>query len=159
LVGIFVLAFVILSIWYFLKTKPQYGIPLLFGGSSIMVVFILWACIGRIESFSQCTAIDFFKSLAGKDCYVITYNYKSFAHYYYARVKPANRPKNIDKNRPSESLAMWQDSLLLGSKVKKDVYLLTKFDRKEGLDRYPELKLLWEKNGWSAFVRQKKEIN
>jgi 4-amino-4-deoxy-L-arabinose transferase-like glycosyltransferase len=159
LVGIFVFAFIILSVWFFLKNKSQFGISVLFGGSSIMVVLILWAFIGRIESFSQGTAIEFFKSFAGKDCYVITYNYKSFAHYYYARVKPSNRPKNIDKNKPSESIAIWKDSLLLGSKVKKDVYLLTKFDRKEGLERYPELKLLWEKNGWSAFVRPKKEIN
>ena len=155
LVGVFVLGFIGLSIWFFTIGKFKIGIPLLFSGSALMVVFILWAFIGRIESFSQGTAIDFFKSLAGKDCYVLTYNYKSFAHYYYARVKPINKPRNINKNNQGESLAMWQDSLLMSRSIKKDVYVLTKFDRKEGLERYPELRLLWERNGWSAYIRPK----
>jgi len=157
LVGVFVLGFIGLSIWFFTIGKFKIGIPLLFSGSALMVVFILWAFIGRIESFSQGTAIDFFKSLAGKDCYVLTYNYKSFAHYYYARVKPINKPRNINKNNQGESLAMWQDSLLMSRSIKKDVYVLTKFDRKEGLERYPELRLLWERNGWSAYIRPKQE--
>jgi len=151
--GIFILLFLSISAYCFGVRKFKSGIGFLFSGSALMVVFILWAFIGRIESFSQGTAIDFFKSLAGKDCYVIPYGYRTYAHYYYARIQPKNKPRYINKNNVKESLNQWHDSLLISQKTKKEVYVLTKFNRQDGLEKYPELKKLWEKNGWVAYVR------
>jgi 4-amino-4-deoxy-L-arabinose transferase-like glycosyltransferase len=152
--GVFVLAVMILFLWYSARQENRKAIYTLFGGSASMVVLILWALLGRIEAFSQGTAIDFFESLAGKDCYVLTYNYRSYAHYYYPRLQPQNKPVMKYPDKMSESLDFWRDSLL-SNPVSKDVYVITKINRKEGLDRYTDLKPLWEKNGWSVWKKEK----
>jgi hypothetical protein len=54
----------------------------------------------------------------------------------------------------SESLDSWRDSLL-SNPVSKDVYVITKINRKEGLERFPDVKPLWEKNGWSVWKKEK----
>jgi hypothetical protein len=152
MVGVFVLAVVFLFLWYSYRQENRTAIYTLFGGSATMVVLILWALLGRIEAFSQGTAIDFFESLAGKDCYVLTYNYRSYAHYYYPRLQPQNRPILKYPDKMSESLDFWRDSLL-SNPVSKDVYVITKINRKEGLERYTDLKPMWEKNGWSVWKK------
>jgi 4-amino-4-deoxy-L-arabinose transferase-like glycosyltransferase len=154
LVGVFVIAVTVTFLIYSGRKENQKALYSLFGGSALMVVLILWALIGRIEAFSQGTAIDFFESLAGKDCYVVTYNYRSYAQYYYPRLQPQNKPILKYPDKLSESLDFWRDSLLLNP-VNKDVYVITKINRKEGLDRYPDLKLLWEKSGWSVWRKER----
>ena len=153
--GAFAIFVVLVSFFLFAYNKYKTGISVLFGGNSLLIVLILWAFIGKIEAYTQGTAVDFFKSLADKDCYVLVHNYKSFAPYYYARVKAQNRPRNVKKGNASESNFKWTDSLLLSPNTRKDVYVLTKFNRKDGLERYPELTMLWEKNGWVAYMRKK----
>lgn len=154
LVGVFILAFIGLSLYFFQSSKARQGLISLFGGTGLMVIFILWAFIGRIESFSQGAMIDFYKSLADKDCYVIPYNHKSYAPYFYARVRPENSPKIHNLENLGEEMNSWRDSLLTSPELNKPVYLVTKINRKEGLEQYPKLELLYEKNGWSFFVRK-----
>lgn len=119
-----------------------------------MVTFILWAFIGRIEAFTQGTAIEFFESVAEEDCYVMTYKYRSYAHYYYARLRRENRPKYHYPHDISRGLNESRDSLLLGKNT-KDLYIITKINRKEGLENYPLLKPVFEKNGWSVWKKDK----
>jgi len=154
MVGIFILGVIVAFVLLSGKKENQKAIFTLFGGTAFMVVFILWALIGRIEAFSQGTVIDFFESLAGKDCYVLTYNYRSYAHYYYPRLQPENKPILKYPDKMSESLDFWRDSLLRNP-TKKDVFIITKINRKEGLDQYKELKPVWEKNGWSVWKKEK----
>jgi hypothetical protein len=49
----------------------------------------------------------------------------------------------------------WRDSLLRNP-TDKPVYIITKINKKEGLDQYPELKLQWEKSGWSVWKKPAK---
>ena len=151
-VGLFVLGVGFISVSWFNRQKFLPGFVSLFGGSAIMVTLILWAFLGRIESISQGTAIDFFESVADEDCYVLTYNYRSYAHYYYARLRPENKPKYHDPNNLNASRDRSRDSLLLGKNT-KPVYLITKINRKDGLERYPGLKPVFEKNGWSVWKK------
>lgn len=154
LVGVFIFSFTGLCLYFFQRSRTKQAFISLFGGSTLMVIFILWAFIGRIESFSQGAMIDFYKSLAEEDCYVIPYNHKSYAPYFYARVKPENSPKIQQLQNLGEELNHWRDSLLTCPVLSKPVYVVTKINRKEGLEQYPKLKLLYEKNGWSFFVRK-----
>jgi len=153
LAGVFVLLVMATFLRFASKGDNRKAIFSLFGGSAVMVVFILWALIGRIEAFSQGTAIDFFKSLAGKDCYILTYNYRSYAQFYYPRLEPKNKPFLKYPEKYSESMDHWRDSLLTHP-TEKEVYVITKINRKEGLENYPNLKPLWERNGWSVWKKE-----
>ena len=128
---------------------------ILFGGTALSVVFILWGYIGRIEAFSQGTIISFFESLQGEDAYILTYGYRSYAHVYYPRIQPGQKPQLRDPEKYSESMDFWRDSLLRNP-TDKPVYIITKINKKEGLDQYPELKLQWEKSGWSVWKKPAK---
>lgn len=154
LVGVFILVFVVAFLRFSAKRENQKAIYSLFGGTSLMVVLILWSLIGRIEALSQGASIEFYESVIQQDCYVINYNYRSYAPYYYGRLQPQNAPILKYPDDLSRSLDFWRDSLL-SHPISKDVYLMTKINRKENLENYPKLKLLWEKNGWSAWKKDR----
>jgi hypothetical protein len=156
MVGVFVLSVVVAFLFFAARSDNRKAIISLFGGTALMTVFILWALIGRIEAFSQGTAIDFFESLAGKDCYVLTYNYRSYAQYYYPRLEPKNKTFLKYPEKYSESMDIWRDSLLTHP-TSKVVYVITKINRKEGLENYQTLHPLWERNGWSVWKKSKTE--
>ena len=96
----------------------------------------------RIEGYSQRAAIEFYKELRGKDCYVETLGFKSYAQLYY-----------FDKPVPEKP---YRTGWLLECDIDKPAYFVIKNTRsREYLEKYPELKMLYEKNG---FVFTKREI-
>jgi 4-amino-4-deoxy-L-arabinose transferase-like glycosyltransferase len=99
----------------------------------------------KIEGYTQRAAIEFYKTLENKDVYVGTLGFKSYAHLYYSRVQP-----------PDENIAVNTEWLLEGE-VDKPVFFVFKIHRKDRyLEQYPQLELLYEKNG---FVFTKRVIN
>jgi len=156
-VGAFLWILAVLCIWAFLKKHYPLGFQVLFGGMAISVVLILWALIGRIEAFSQGAAIRFFKSVQSKNAYVLTHNYRSYAPYFYARVKPEDKPTFFSRKDLSENLNIWKDSLLLSPRIRKDVYVVTKINKTEGLEKYPELQKIGSENGWVFYMRKVKK--
>lgn len=68
----------------------------------------------KVEAYSQRAAINFFKSLQGKDVYVQVLGYKSYAHLFYAQTQPA-----VDTNYYNEN---W----LLAGPVDKPTYFVCK---------------------------------
>lgn len=130
------------------------AVRFLFSGFALLIPLILWGFIGRIEAFSQGTAIGFFKTMQGRDAYVLTHNYRSYAHLYYTRLPPALAPPLTYPRDVKRSQAEWQDSLLRNP-VDRDVYLITKINRKAGLDTLPGLELQWERNGWSVWKKNR----
>jgi 4-amino-4-deoxy-L-arabinose transferase-like glycosyltransferase len=99
----------------------------------------------RIEGYTQHAAIEFYKDKQKEDCYIQTLGFKSYAHLFY-----------FNKQKPSNPNS-WNETWLLTGNIDKPVYFVIKnYMCKEYLDRYPQLKIQYEKNGY-VFV--KRDIN
>ncbi len=126
------------------KRRPVKAVVSLFASSGLAILLTLILYTSKIEQYSQGAAIDFFQSVSDLDAYVETLGYKSFAHLFYAEKKVPENPDSYQKD--------W----LLKGDIDKDVYFSCKINRKnEFLVNYPELKLLYEKNGYVFLMREK----
>lgn len=133
-----------LILFYYFKNNAKYAITSLFISSMLFIYLTVLLIVPKIEKYTQGAPIEFFKNLQGKDVYVTTLNYFSYAHYFYTQKKPHHNQNAYDKN--------W----LLTGNIDKPAYFVTKINHKEKyLNNYPELKLIYEKNGFVFFVREK----
>ncbi|MDP4208027.1 MAG: glycosyltransferase family 39 protein [Bacteroidota bacterium] len=99
----------------------------------------------RIEGYSQRAAIEFYQNRQNEDCYVETLGFKSYAHLFYVQKPASSNPKSAD--------SQW----LLEGEIDKPAYFVMKnTSKKEQLERHPQLKVLYEKNG---FVFVKRDIS
>jgi len=115
---------------------------MLCGLVSAFVFLSMFMVAPRIETYSQRPAVEFFKSVSGEDAYLLTLGYKSYAHLFYGR---ATIQKNI-KSRDEK----W----LLTGEVDKPVYIAAKSHKIEEYRlQYPDLVLLYKKNGYVFFKR------
>ncbi|MFT3845489.1 MAG: glycosyltransferase family 39 protein [Lacibacter sp.] len=142
--GILFLIAVIAAFVGFHKRKYQNAFLILFISCTGAMQVLLTSFTPRIEKYSQNAAIEFFQSLQGKDVYVRPLGYKSYAQYFYTKMKPGNRKESKDDN--------W----LLTGPVDKPTYFISKNTFKEQLmkDHGATLKVLYEKNGF-VFYRRK----
>ncbi|QHT67508.1 glycosyltransferase family 39 protein [Rhodocytophaga rosea] len=143
--GLFLFLVLGLSIKWLLQKKYDQGFGTLYIGTAMFVMLTLIFFIGRIELYSQGAAIRFFESLQGKDVYVITDGYKSYAQLFYSRKPPVTNPKSYD-----------YDWLLRGD-IDKDVYFVTKVDRKKELETMEGLEKLGSENGFVFYRRKAKK--
>lgn len=141
--GLFLLTILILSIRWVLNKRFDHGFQFLFGGTAVFVMLTLFFFIGRIESYSQRAAIEFYESKAQEDCYIITHGYKSYAHLFYAQKRPVENEKSYDKD--------W----LLKGEVDKPVYVVSKIHKTEQLEALPTLREIGRKNGFVFYERIK----
>jgi hypothetical protein len=111
----------------------------------MFVMLTLIFFIGRIELYSQGAAVRFFESLQGKDVYVITDGYKSYAQLFYTRKPPVTNPNSYNYE--------W----LLTGDIDKDVYFVTKVDRKKELETMEGLQKLGSENGFVFYLRKAKK--
>jgi 4-amino-4-deoxy-L-arabinose transferase-like glycosyltransferase len=139
--GFLLLAVVILSVFFMRRGRLKRGVVLLFLGTALFVNMTLVFFIARIEGYSQHAAVEFCRSLQGKDCYIITSGYKSYVHYFYPRIQPHSNPGYIDKE--------W----LLTGDIDKEAYFLTKIHRADDLRKIDGLEELGAKNGFVFFRR------
>lgn len=139
--GFFLLGLMIAVMIYFKKEKLKQGFLLLFSGVGIFVMLTLIFNIRNIEGYSQRAAIEFYKSKAGEDCYIITNGFKSYAHFYYAKEKPITNENYYNRD--------W----LLTGPIDKKLYVVSKIHRTEELKEYADLKKIGEKNGFVFFER------
>ncbi len=145
--GVYFLLLIIISIILIIKKLKTLGFAVLLFGTGIMLLFVL-PIFPKVERYSQGVAVDFFKSLAGKNCYIMTIGYKSYAHYFYAKTPPDTRPKFDDPKA-------WKQFLLYGE-IDKDAYFVTKITREKSLDSIPDMQKIDSKNGFSFYVRKMK---
>lgn len=113
----------------------------LFGGTALFVTTVLYFFIQRIEGYSQRAAIEFFEARQGERCYVLTKNYKSYAHLFYSRKPPLEDARAHD-----------EDWLLHGS-VDRPVYVVCKVTSAEEVSALPSLVEIQRKNGFVFFKR------
>jgi len=135
-----------LFVIYFRKIKNyKASFIALFLGSIIFIYLSVIHITPKIEKYSQNAAIEFFKSLKHKDCYIGTLRYKSYAQYFYA-------DKQIPKNNN-----IYIKNWLLEGDIDKDAYFVVKIHKLNSiLNTYNELELLYKKNGYAFLIRKKK---
>ncbi|HYW96098.1 MAG TPA: glycosyltransferase family 39 protein [Bacteroidales bacterium] len=136
----------ILFILYFLKNR-QLAVTGIFAVTILFTYFNVVFITPKIEGYSQRAAIEFYKSLSDKKVYVATLGYKSYAQLFYADIKPYNKPE--------ASETTW----LLNGDIDRPAYFVYKIQRKERYrEEYPQLEILFEKNGF-VFTKRKEKFN
>ena len=113
---------------------------------AIVQIMIIAVAIGhftpKIEGYSQRAAIDFFKSLSGRDVYVRVLGYKSYAQLFYTGKQPPGNPLSYDEE--------W----LLTGPVDKPTYFVAKITAAEQYRQMPQLEVIGEKAGFVFFRRR-----
>jgi 4-amino-4-deoxy-L-arabinose transferase-like glycosyltransferase len=133
----------LISALVFIRRKNmRMGIVFLFMSALISTNIAIATLAPKIELYSQNSALEFFESLKGKDVYVSTLGYKSYAQYFYSGMQPWKDIRCTDNN--------W----LLTGDIDKPAYFSAKItsaeDQKKGV---PDLKELYRKNGFVFFER------
>jgi hypothetical protein len=107
----------------------------------LFVTVALYTYTPRWEGYYQRAAVKFYKGLRGQDVYVNTLGFKSYAHLFYFDKQPSDEDDSIEK--------------LIREDLDKDAYFVIRMDKKEiYMERYPELELLYEKDGYVFTVKR-----
>jgi 4-amino-4-deoxy-L-arabinose transferase-like glycosyltransferase len=142
IVGVLFIITMLFFSFYLKRYKLLRGMAILFTLTALFLNAVLIVFVNNIEGYSQNAAIGFIESKTKEDCYITTFNYKSYAHFYYAKKqKPTN---------PNHSNNEW----LMHGNVDKTTYWIAKFPSKAILDTTLSLQFLYEKNGFVFYKRR-----
>ncbi len=145
MIGIFFGLGFVLSLYFWIQKRMIYVITTIsLSIASTLLMTLLWVLPG-IERYSQGPAIDFYKSLEKQDVYVETIGFKSYAQYFYKKIKPGADAQSKDK------------SWLLDGKIDKDVYFVTKVNQTE-LDGRTDIQKLKCEGSFCFYVRRKGKL-
>jgi 4-amino-4-deoxy-L-arabinose transferase-like glycosyltransferase len=117
------------------------GIIILFYATAVCLFFYLKAVVPKIEGYSQAPAINFFKSIAGKDVYATTIGYFSYANYYYFQKKPGGNNESSNKE--------W----LLNGNIDKPVYIVAKSTERKMFEDHPDCRFIKQEGGFLFYCR------
>lgn len=145
--GLILIFGIIIALIFFARKKILQGVLTTYGATTIFIVIVLPFLVPKIEQYTQLSPINFFKSLKGEDCYILNYGYKTYAHYFYAEIRPEQ--SRITKNMNGEEWEEW----LINGKPDKPVYVISKFTNKEVFEANKNFTPYLVKNGWVVFYR------
>lgn len=139
----FVLLTALISGFIFIKQgKVSTGAMTFFIGTLLTTNLALFIIAPKIEQISQQSVIEFFESLKGKDVYVTTLDYKSYAQYFYSDEQPWKNSKCTENN--------W----LIDGDIDKPAYFSCKITSAAEIEKeHPQLKELYRKNGFVFLER------
>lgn len=139
LLGLFLLGSVILAVVLAHRRSVRNALQLLFGATTLFIVFVILIFPYRIEKYSQRAVIDFYKSKASEKCYVLNEGFFSYAPLFYTQKMPS------DCARP-----MW----LFTGKIDRPFYLVLKEPfYNEWKQTIPAMQVLYKKNGFVFLAR------
>jgi hypothetical protein len=144
--GMFIVGIIVTLILLRKNKKTAYFAMLL--NVTLFLNLMLFFTAGKIEVYSQRALIEFCKDKKGEDCYMNTLGMKSYAHLFYA-AKPI----------PENQLSQDREWLLRGNIDKPAYFILRSKTLKGFQESYPDLELLYEKNGFSFCLRVPASIN
>ena len=122
---IFFLLVIFIAFILYRTERAAHSLIVLFGGMALVVNLFLVFFIGKIEHYGQRAAIEFYQSKAGQDVEIKTEGFHSYAPFFYAK-KPVPATGATDKKQ----------------------YYVVRADKRSLLRDRPELKVLYEKNGF-----------
>jgi 4-amino-4-deoxy-L-arabinose transferase-like glycosyltransferase len=130
-------SFILLS-----KKYIRAAFTVLFFSTLVFIYLSMLFLTPGAEKISQKASIDFIKENANKDAYIHSF-FKSYAILFYTNQQQPINPKVFKTN--------W----LTKGKIDKDVYFIMRIDKKdELLKKYPNLTILYEKNGYVFTMRK-----
>jgi 4-amino-4-deoxy-L-arabinose transferase-like glycosyltransferase len=142
IVGFILLASLISGFIFIKRGRVALGAVAFFVGTLITTNTALIIIAPKIEQITQESAIDFYQSLKGKDVYVTTIDFKSYAHYFYSDEQPWKDSRCTDND--------W----LLHGNIDKPAYFVCKVNRANDIEKEnPQLKELYRKNGFVFLQR------
>jgi len=124
---IWLVATIVTFIYLLKKAKKEYAFITLFAGMGLFVMITLIFFIGKIERYSQHAAVEFCETAKGQQVEIQTIGFKSYLPFFYAK-------------KPVPDTRIAKEDL-------KHLYIL-RADKRKKLDEQPELKVLYEKNGF-----------
>ena len=145
LVALVMVASLVMTIYFMNRHEAGIGFKFLFGGTAVFLTLTLFLFIGKIESYSQRAAVNFMESLQGKDIYINTHGYKSYAKLFYTRKPGSAGPNDGDK------------FFMFRGNIDKDVYVVTKIHKTESLEELPDMEKIGEENGFVFYRRRAKK--
>ncbi|MEM6963894.1 MAG: glycosyltransferase family 39 protein [Bacteroidota bacterium] len=128
------------------KNQIRKGIVPLFVGSAFFVASSLYFFIHKIEGYTQNAAIEFYKSMEGKNVYVQNVGYKSYAPLFYT--KKSNQLGNKQK----------QIKWLIRGEIDRDVYFVVKVSDQFWLTELAKFEEVYRKNGF-VFIKRSKGLD
>ncbi|MCQ2153857.1 MAG: glycosyltransferase family 39 protein [Bacteroidales bacterium] len=145
LVGVFLIA---MTVWFCVAFKrgPRLRHFAILGSGYVLFMFTtLTFAVKEVEKYSQDSAVEFFISKKGEDCYICPVFYKTFAHYFYSERKPENRIEDVN--------------LLKSANLDKDCYFVI-MDMPMFREQFAEevgdaAEFLYRRSGYLFFVRRK----
>ena len=144
--GIWLLIVLILSLRAYGQRQTAQASLTLFGGMAVFITLTLWFFIGRIEGYSQATAMRFFEQAQGKDVYVQTVGYRSYGPFFYTHKPAPTNPNYSDQN--------W----LLRGPIDKDAWFIRKnTELNTPLDSLPNIQRTGAANGFVFYRRPAKK--
>lgn len=166
LIGIAFTVCVIVGIVLLAKKKYRNGFLLLLVSTGVTLQLFLLAVVPKIEQYSQGGAVEFLTSLQGKDCYVETLGYKSYAQYWYPKVPPRepepaalqafileNSARYAEVPATDRFRQLYIDWLLHGQ-IDKPAYFICKNIHYAEYSSHPNLEKTGEKGGF-VFLKRK----
>jgi len=142
LYGLLYLAGIIAAaIW--MKRSFRKGLLFLLGLQLLAIQVILYHFVPKVEAYSQRAAVEFYKSLAGKDVYLQPLNFVSYGYLFYSEKQPSVNPEYYKNKRE------W----MLHGKIDKPCYFIAKITSEAELDKEPGLEKIGSKNGYVFYRR------
>ena len=142
LLGGFLLSTLIAGLILIHNCKIKKGIFTIFLGSLVATNLALAILAPKIEMLTQQAAVEFYQGLQGKNVYVTTLGFKSYAQYFYSDEQPWTNINSTD-----------EDWLLKGD-IDKPAYFVCKINHVAEWEKwYPQLKELYRKNGFVFLER------
>lgn len=145
LIGVFYLIMVVLTFIEFKNGKLKSGLWHIVLSTGITLMAYTIFVVPKVEAYSQRPAISFYQSIQGKDVYVTTVGFKSYAQFFYFRKPAGQAPKTSE------------DKWLLTGPIDKPAYFVTKINHQQKVLRYPEVQKIGQKGGFAFFVRYPKD--
>lgn len=133
------------TVFFFIKTKKELTLKplsILLLGSLIYISATMFFVVPQVEKYSQASALEFYKSKIGEDCYIKP-AFKSYAHYFYSERKPENNLDDFD--------------FLTTGELDKPCYFVVKNTQKavkNFTEKAPDAERLYDKNGFVFYVRK-----
>jgi hypothetical protein len=125
-----------------------------FGATLLAGSIFLMSFPARIAEYTQQAAVEFYKTLQGKDVYVETLHFKSYAQYFYSRKQQfskqeAMHSKDKTGNYDIDVLRKWY----LSGDIDKPAYFVVKSIHLDEYKNNSELEVIGEKNGFTFLKR------
>jgi 4-amino-4-deoxy-L-arabinose transferase-like glycosyltransferase len=134
----------LLGFYIMQKRNVKHAVGILFLFTTLFTNVLLTTFIPKVEPYSQGAAIEFYESKKGEDCYIRPLGFKSYAHLFYHQKQVA-----------SDDERYFDQHWLIDGDIDKPVYFVVKVHRLQGyLDYFPNLEVMYEKNGF-VFLKRK----